>query len=231
MTDDTQQQSQALSPEDTGTLGGAVKFILQKFLQGVDDMLPATVIAVDEARQYATVQPLVMVLGTNGSTTTRAQVAKVPILNAGAGGFVISFPVKAGDFGWIKANDRDISLFLQSNANAAPNTNRLHSFESGVFIPDAMRQWTLAAEDQANAVWQSYDGTTKVVLAAGLIKIVHPTKVRVESPLVEMTGNLVVTGTVTGKTDVKAGSDNISGKGHTHGGVTVGGGHTATPDA
>lgn len=215
MADDNQTLSVPFT--DLGSLGGAFRAILKKWLQGsVDGMLPATVIAADAKREYATVQPLIMVLGTNGSTTSRAQIAKVPIFNAGAGGFVLSFPIKPGDLGWIIASDRDISLYLQSNKEAPPNTGRLHTFNDGLFVPDAARQWVLADEDADNAVWQSLDGVTKVALGADKITITHPTLVEVHCPLVHVIGG-----------DVKA--DGISLKTHTHSGVTTGSGDTGPP--
>ena len=128
------------NPADLGTLGGVMRWAFKKLLQSTDGMLPAKVIAVDAKREYATVQPLIHVLATDNSLTPRAQVAKVPIFTIGAGNFVLSFPVKAGDLGWIFASDRDISLYVQTNAAAGPNTNRLHSFEDGVFFPDKARQ-------------------------------------------------------------------------------------------
>lgn len=201
---------------DLGSMGGAFRAILKKALQSVDGMLPATVVAADAKREYATVQPLIMVLGTDGSTTSRAQIAKVPIFNAGAGGFVMSFPIKPGDLGWIVASDRDISLYLQANAEAKPNTLRLHSFEDGLFIPDAARRWALSDDDATAAVWQSLDGTIKISLDAGKITVLHPTLVEVHCPLVHAIGG-----------DVKA--DDISLKTHTHSDVTTGSGNTGPP--
>lgn len=194
-------------------------------------MLPATVVSVTPDRYYASVKPMIQVLGTNGSLTSRDAIAKVPIYTLGAGGYLMSFPIKQGDMGWIKANDRDISIFLQKMAEAGPPTNRFHTFESGIFFPDILRTWALADEDANNAVWQSADGGIKISLGPDQIKILHPTKVFVDCPTVEMTGDLIVDGTITGKTDVLAGDDEISGKGHTHGGVATGSGHTGEPDA
>lgn len=224
-----QQPSLSVDPaEGSSGLGGAMRIILRKAFQQMEFMQPAVVIAVDTKRQFCTVQPQVMMVGTDGTTYSRAQIQKVPIFNAGAGGYVMSFPVKVTGFGWLYSADRDISLFIQKGAEAAPNTLRQHSFSDGVFVPDAMREWALADEDAANAVWQSYDGTTKITLGPDQIKILHPTKVLVDCPQVEMTGDLVVDGTITGKTDVLAGTDNISGKGHTH---PVMGSETGEPNA
>ncbi len=45
----TDQSPPSLDPAARGDLAGTVRFILTKFLQGVDDMMPARVIAYDRA--------------------------------------------------------------------------------------------------------------------------------------------------------------------------------------
>ena len=114
-------------PADNDTLLGALRLVLRKFLAQTDDMLPAKVIAYDRATNRANVQPMVQMVTTDGQKISRAQVVSVPVLNIGGGGFVLSFPIAAGDLGWIKASDRDISLFLQSYSEAHPNTGRMHT--------------------------------------------------------------------------------------------------------
>lgn len=216
----------SLDPANIGSLGGTFREILRKMLQSTDGMLPATVIAADADRNYATVRPQIMVLGTDNTLTSRAQIARVPIFTIGAGGFVLTFPVKPGDTGWILASDRDISLYLQAGKEAGPNTRRLHSFEDGLFIPDAAREYTLAGDDTDRAVLQNLDGTVRIAIGDDRVKITAPL-VQIVAPSVTMSGNLIVTGTITGLTDVVAGTK--SGKTHTHGGVTVGGGTTGAP--
>jgi len=226
---ENQQPSLGLNPAVDDTLAGAFAFILKKFLQNIDGMLPCVVVAADDERKFATVRPQIMVKGTDGELTTRAQLASVPIFHIGAGQFVLTFPVKPGDAGWIVASDRDISLYIQSGEEAAANTDRLHKFSDGLFIPDAARKFTLDPANADRVVLQSLDGSVYVALSADSIFMKAPTKVRMETPLVEMTGDLTVDGTVRGKTDVLSGSGNISGKTHHHTGVTTGGGNSGGP--
>lgn len=221
--------SQGLDPADTGGLGGAFRFIFRKLMQNTDGMLPASVVAVDAARNYVTVQPMIKIVGTGGEQMQRAQIASVPCFNAGAGDYVLSFPVTPGDLGWIIASDRDISLYLQANQQSLPNTRRMHSFEDGLFIPDMARLWTLAGADATKAVLQNKDGTIKITLGTDQITLVHPTKIEVQSPLAHFTGDLTADGTVKGVTDVLSGSGNISGKAHKHTGVQTGGGTSGGP--
>lgn len=158
---------------DDGTLVGALKIVLTKFLQGVDDMLPAKVIAYDAATNLASVQPLIAVVSTANERIPRAVVAAIPVAQFGAGGFVMRFPVTPGDLGWIKANDRDISLFKRAHTVTSPNTQRKHSFEDALFIPETMLQGvTIDPLDADNAVWQSFDGTVRIALGPNYIKMI-----------------------------------------------------------
>ncbi|HZZ80041.1 MAG TPA: Gp138 family membrane-puncturing spike protein [Gemmataceae bacterium] len=163
------------NPADNDTLTGLLRLVLAKFLQATDDMLPAKVIAYDPKANMAQVQPIIAVVSTANQMIPRAQVAAVPVLQMSGGGFMLRFPITPGDLGWIKSNDRDISLFKQTLQQAQPNTQRKHSFEDAIFIPQAA--WnliTLAEEDTANAVFQNYDGSVKIALWNDLIKILVP---------------------------------------------------------
>src|SRR4051812_35962375 len=110
------------NPADNDTMAGTFRLVLDKFLQRTDDMLPGKVIAYDAATNLAQVQPLIIMVTTNNQQVKRAQIASVPVYQMGAGGLVLRFPVKTGDLGWIKANDRDISLFKRIKDFVSPNT-------------------------------------------------------------------------------------------------------------
>jgi hypothetical protein len=200
--------SQGLDPADVRDLGGAFRMIFRKLMQNTDGMLPASVVAVDAERNYVTVQPMIKIVGTGGTQLPRAQIVQVPLFNAGAGSYVLSFPVTPGDLGWIVASDRDISLYLQNNQQSPPNTRRMHSFEDGLFIPDMARLWTLAGGDAAKVVLQNKDGTIKITLGADQITLVHPTKVEVQTPLAHFTADVTIDGklTSTGLTSLGGGS-------------------------
>ena len=83
----------------------------------------------------------------------------------------MSWPVTAGDIGWIEASDRDISLFLQSYDEQDPASARKHSFSDGRFIPDMMTNYTIAGEDSAAVVIQNRSGTVKIALDDSEIRI------------------------------------------------------------
>lgn len=162
-------------PADDDSLVGLLRIFTVKLKQQLDDMLPAQVMAYDREANIAQVQPLIAMVNTNNIIVQRAQIAAVPVLQLGGGGFVLSFPIQTGDLGWIKANDRDISIFKQTHLASPPNTQRAHSFSDAVFIPDTMLQGvTIAEEDDANAVLQSLDGSVRIALWSNKIKLTVP---------------------------------------------------------
>lgn len=203
----------SIDPANNDTLAGVFQFALVKWLQRTNDMLPAKVIAFKAGSPaYVQVQPMINTVGTSGLQTQQAQFPEIPVLSMGGGGFVMYFNLKPGDLGWIKANDRDISLYLQSLKASPPNTNRMHSFSDAIFIPGVLVQYVINPEDAGNMVLQSLDGTVKISLGAAKIKIAAPTveidgqaqvivnspvQVTMTTPLLLVNGNIAATGAIT----------------------------------
>lgn len=156
------------------SLQGVFNTVLRKTLMATDDMLPAQIIAYDRATNRAQVQPLIIAVTTLGERLVRAQIASLPVLQLSAGGVMLSFNLNPGDMGWIKSNDRDISLFKQSCESSVPNTKRLHSFEDAIFIPDAMNDYFIAPQDLNNAILQTKDGIVCIALWPTQLKITAP---------------------------------------------------------
>lgn len=174
-----------IDPANNNSLAGTLQFAFYKMMQGVNGMLPAQVIAYDRDTNRVQVQLLIAVVSTSGAQISRPQVASIPVLMLGGGNFFLSYNLNAGDLGWVIANDRDISLFLQSYKEAAPNTARVKSFSDGLFIPSVMTGYTIDPSDAENAVLQSLDGTVKISLGTAQIKVAAPAVI-IESPSVAL---------------------------------------------
>ncbi len=166
-------------PADDDSLLGAFRTIIRKVMQNTEDMLPARVLSHDRANNRVRVQPLIALLDTNGNVISRDAIDDIPVFNLGGGGMFINFNLPEGSLGWIKASDRDISLFLQSYRDSQPNTRRLHSFSDSVFFPDVMTGYTIAGEDAEAMVIQNLDGSVKIALDDNQIRIVND-QVRLE---------------------------------------------------
>jgi hypothetical protein len=202
---------------NSGSLPGGIRDALEKWLRGeVDDMVPARVVSYDRTTNRATIKPLVMIGTTDGTKISRASIPNIKVFRFGGGGYFMSFPLQAGDFGWLKANDRDISLIMQSKGGEDwPNTKRLHSFSDAMFFPDTIKNWIISGGNMEGAVFQSLDGTRSIAINATSIDIVAPS-VNITTPEATMTvTNLTVNGNVA-----------IVGSSLTHNGVNVGDTHT-----
>lgn len=204
-----------LDKANDGDFAGVMTDVLQNFLRGVDDMIPAKVVSYDDTTNRATIKPLVMLGTTDGQKISRAQLSNIPVFRFGGGGFFIRFPVKPGDFGWLKATDRDMSLIMQRGGlEDWPNTLRQHSFSDGMFFPDTLKSWVIDGANADALVIQSLDGSVCVSLHSG--------KVRIEAADIEVVGNMSVTGTMTNN------GTNV-GSTHVHSGVQSGTSNTGGP--
>lgn len=208
------------NPADDDSMGGMLAVVLRKQLMSTDDMLPARVISFDRTANRATVQPCIHMVTTSDQLVPRAQLASVPVFRFGGGGMVLTCNLKPGDLGWIKASDRDISVFLQAMRDQAPNTARLHSFEDGMFFPDAMRSVVITGEDAENMTLQSLDGTQRVSIATDYVQLASgEQKLRVSNAGMDFTGggHFIING--------------IDFNTHRHTGVTPGLGTSGGPTA
>jgi hypothetical protein len=176
------------------TLLGAFSSFEQDLRLRLHNMLPAKVVSYDRTLNRAIVQPMIQYIDTSNIAHTRAEVGEIPVQLDGGGNFFVSFPLVPGNLGWIKANDRDISLFLQSYAIAPPNDFRLQDFSSAVFVPDIMFGYTIEAGDEDAMVIQSLDGTIKITLSPDVIRIKHPTLIELEAPDLNFIGDIAHTG-------------------------------------
>lgn len=136
-----------------------------------ENMLPAVVQSYNRDTNIATVKPQVMFVDVNDGGIPRNDMAAIPCLALGGGGFVINFPIKDGDLGWIHAADRDLTLFKKTLADSKPGSGTLHKFSQGMFIPDIFRQYVINAEDSESMVIQTVDGATRIAIKPGQIKI------------------------------------------------------------
>lgn len=235
-------------PASDESMGGMLASVIKKYMQRVDGMLPATVISYDRVTNIATVQPSIDMTTTSGATVRRAAIAAIPVLAIGGGGFCVTFPLQAGDTGWIEASDRDISLWMQATG-ARPtqaNTQRMHSFSDGRFIPDVLKKYTVPSGRSGDMVIQSLDGSVYVALSSNTIRVKAPTvlinadaEARITAPLVRIDATTLqlnaanTTGTNAGGTyAINAATITFNGivwGTHKHTGVQIGGSSTGGP--
>lgn len=229
-----------LDKKTTGAqdLGASLSAAITQALMQVEGMLPAKVVKVDRTTGRVSVQPMIQMGDTGGNKITRAIVPNIPIMTMGAGGIFASFPVQIDDLGFVFAADRDTSLFHQSQGGMDwPNTERIHHFGDGGFLPLKLFNFSIAGGVLADGFsLQTDDGGTFVTLKAGEVQITA-TKVKIVGDI-EHTGDALQTGNTTrvgdtnttGSFSMGGGSATITGDLNTVGAITnngkdIGSGH------
>ncbi|MBD2822503.1 hypothetical protein ID852_17830 [Xenorhabdus sp. 42] len=212
-----------------GSLAGQFMAAFRNLMLNVEDMLPATVVSYDDQTNRAVIKPLVMMATTEGQTISRAPVHNIPVFRFGGGGFFVRVPLKPGDVGWLKANDRDISLIFQRGGQEdQPNTARLHSFSDAMFFPDTIKGWAIDGKNLDALVIQSMDGTVCLSLHHDKVVLDTP-RLEVNVPETLFTGNV----TINGNSDSSGGTMRHNGRNigdtHQHSGVRTGEGNTGEP--
>ncbi len=228
MTQKTNPSYPAFNPADMEGMDGLMTLFKRSLMMSLRVALPAVVKNFDTETNRADLTPAITSASNNGETVILPELSDVPVCTPGGGGFGASFPLVAGDTGWVIFCDRDISLFKNSGEVSPANTNRLHNLADAVFYPDVMGKIKLS--DPGCAVWQTLNGSVKVVLSDSAVSITGDTNITGDVAVtgdVSVTGAISAAGTVTSGVDVVAGG--ISLKSHVHGGVTGGQGTTGTP--
>lgn len=194
-----------IDPANNGTLVGSINFAYQQMLKNTDGMLPASVISYDRTTNRAQVQLLITLVTTDGTQVPRPTVASLPVLVLGGGGFTLSFPLNEGDLGWVMANDRDISLFLQTYAQAQPNTGRVKNFSDGLFIPDVMKTYNVTTAGNGYVTLQNINGNASISIGVNPTSNLNEVNIKADvinlipnsiAGFVNVYGNLSVTGAV-----------------------------------
>lgn len=219
-------QPVSADPQDFGNTDESLWYILKKFADGIECCIPAVVQSYDRASNEVVAIPAVRAVLPNVGEDGRRIMSErppvsVPALTLGGGGFIINFPLNAGDTGWIVGVDRNADNFLESLEVSDPNTASSHKWAFGVFIPDKIKKFSVDNADSSGMVIQALDGSSKIVLKNGELEIIGKTLINVESALTNISGDVQINGNLkVGKIDFLT---------HVHGGVETGGGNTGIP--
>lgn len=221
----------SFNPAESLSDEGLYDFFENKIKFGIEKVAPAQIISYNRSTNRAVVQILASEITSTGQKLPRQPLKDIPVFIFNGGGFSFSFPVQAQDIGWIIAADRDISIFKKLLQTFAPATYEKHRYEDGFFLPANINGFNISSGDENSVILTSLDGSTKLTVQEGLITMTAANSTF--NGNVAINGNLTVTGTITATETITSNSDvisgTISGKTHTHTGVTTGTGITGTP--
>lgn len=210
--------------------------------------IPAIIQDFDPVRQTCSAQPALMMQIRNPEGVTSWQalplLTDVPVHFPSGGGYTLTFPVQAGDECMVVFSKMCIDAWWQlGGANNVRNDMRQHSLADGIAFVGIKSQPHTIPEISTDSVQLRNDaGDTRIDVKDGTITLKAPTLVKIDAPLTECTGNLVVDGLLTYGNGLQgtAGTngnnvsgdllvDTISVKHHLHSGVTTGIGNTGQP--
>lgn len=201
--------------------------------------MPGVVTSVDLVKQTVSVQPTIQ--GTtenpNGDTTNvnLPVLVDVPLMFPRAGGFALTFPVKAGDEVLVVFGCRCIDSWWQSGGVGAPAEARMHDLSDGfAILAPTSQPKKLTNVSAANVQLRDEAGSTFLeVTPGGKIKLTATSELEMVAPTIKMTGNMTLTGntTVNGQMTQTGGMSigGITFGSHKHTGVQTGGGTSGAP--
>lgn len=234
----------------------ATRILLEGNQVGIWTALPGIVTAVDLAAMTCSVQPAIqaIIVDKEGvETPTDLPILEdVPICFPKGGGFLITFPLAVDDEVLVVFSSRCIDAWWQNGGIQQAMEARMHDLSDGFAIPGPWSQPAVPGSISTSAVQirNSGGGAYVEIDATGKIKLNSATEVDVVAPVINLTGNVVVSGTLAcgaltcasigtsgsgaasiggalTAASVVAGGKNLAT--HLHSGVTTGGGNTGPP--
>lgn len=237
----------------------SLRIALESAQANIWTALPGVVTAVDLSKQTVSVQPSVQgsISAPDGSSQSvnLPMLVDVPVVWPRAGGFAVTFPIKAGDEVLVVFASRCIDSWWQSGGVGAQAESRMHDLSDGFAILAPTSQAKKLNNVQSDGVEMRNEARdTYIKLTDGTIyikgNIVHEgnntqtgdlsrTGTSTQTGKATVQGGMAVSGgsgvTMSGNITHSSGSITSNGKNigstHTHSGVATGGGNTGAPNA
>lgn len=185
-----------------------IDFVARQVLAGVATATLVMVVKVEngggvEPVGKVDIKPLVMQIDADGVGLSHGVIHNVPYARLQGGTDAIILDPKVGDMGIALFASRDISSVKETKREGLPGSRRTHDYADALYIGGVL-----------NGAPERY------------IRF-HDDGIEIKAATVTITGDLTVTGTATATVDVVGGGKSL--KGHTHTGVTTGGGSSGPP--
>jgi hypothetical protein len=235
----------------------AMRLVLDGRQSSLWSAMPGIVQSVDFTKMTCSVQPSIQGTVENEDGTSQSVnlplLTDVPIVFPSAGGFTLTLPLAVNDEVLVVFASRCIDAWWQSGGIQRPMETRMHDLSDGFAIPGPHSQpRVLSGISSTGAQLRNNAGTSYIEIAAdGKIKLIAPAEIDITAPLVKVTGNLTVSGTIVATGALTGASIATSGAGgaviagslsaasvtaggiplatHKHTGVTTGGGTSGGP--
>lgn len=159
----------------TKTLAELITDSIKAQLLDLHTSLPAKVESYDPAKQFVKVQPMLQRKFVNEDPVNLPIIENVPVLffGANAGKSFLTFPIKAGDLGFIFFSERSLDKYLSSNGNSPvfPDNGGIHDLSDGFFFPGGQTDITALKDINANDVFLRNDQIKLTLYPTGKLEI------------------------------------------------------------
>lgn len=226
-------------------------------VSNINTFFVGEIISVNSKQQRYSVRPVLNVKNEVDNYIPQAIIVECPVAYSVSAHHVETNPFSKGDLVYVGISKEDIDIQL-SGANKNLDTRTYFRMVDGVILGGINKEGVTYAHvnDNDYSIYDKKTGAFIIMRENGMIDIFSPEKVKVVSPLVDITANVQITGNVsmTGSLTVGNGasitgnisatgnssssgtstasdhiSGGISGKSHIHSGVQTGGGSTGAP--
>lgn len=202
---------------EIATLASIIRQGANAILKDVHTALPGIVVSFDPETQLAEVQPAIKRVfreeTEDGEILTDVALPvliNVPVVFPRGGGYSLTFPVAAGDECLLVFSERSIDNWHEFGGVRKPTAKRFHDLSDALAVVGLSSKGNkIPSYDANNLQLKKDDGSASVTLKANEADVEAATVIEIKAPLIKLTGNVQITGTVT-----NAGVD-IS-KTHTH---------------
>ncbi len=185
------------------TLASNIKQGVEARLKDLHTSIPGIVESFDPETQLASVQPAIKRIFTSREGDTEILtpsdlplLINVPVIFPRGGGFSLTFPVKKGDECLLTFCERSIDNWHKNGGVQLPGARRFHSFsDATAFVGISSLSNKIPNYDGTNVQLKSDDSKVELTLLTdGTLSLKAETKVTVDAPDAEFTGNVKILG-------------------------------------
>lgn len=185
------------------TLASNIKQGIDARLKDLHTAMPGIVETFDAEKQLATIQPAIRRIFVTRDGEKEILVPSdlpilinVPVIFPRGGGFSLTFPVKKGDECLLTFCERSIDNWHETGKVKVPGAKRFHSLsDATAFVGLSSIPNKVPNYDGTNVQLKKDDGSVEfTLLTDGTVNLKANTKVTVDAPDSEFTGNVKVLG-------------------------------------
>ncbi len=189
--------------DKTPTLSSTIRLGVDSRIKELHTSLPGVIVDFDPDKQTAGVQLSIkrIIKSDDGMDISTYEIdipklINIPIIFPRGGGFSLTFPVKPGDECLVNFCERSIDRWHEFSGNQKPGARRFHSFSDAVaFVGLSSKPNKIPSFDPDNVQMKADSGDSQItVLGDGTMELKAVTKVTIDTPLTEITGDVNIMG-------------------------------------